>query len=146
MSHTHGCCTSVNAKLTPNRQQVLRHLEHSSRPLSAYELLDRLKAEGIIWQPPTAYRALEYLVSVGLVHYLQSIQKYVACPRRGCDHYAQLLICVRCSQVEELPLPVPLLAMLQGGAAEQGFVLLPQMLELKGICAQCAAAETTTTP
>lgn len=146
MSHSPGCCSHATAKLTPNRQQVLQQLERSPRPLSAYELLDRLKGEGIIWQPPTAYRALDYLVTVGLVHYLQSVQKYVACPRRGCDHYAQLLICVRCSQVQELPLPVPLLSLLQSQTAEQGFALLPQMLELKGVCAQCGAAEKTTAP
>ncbi|WP_409421390.1 transcriptional repressor [Pseudaeromonas sp. ZJS20] len=146
MSDTHGCCGHQTAKLTPNRQQVLQQLEGSPRPLSAYELLDRLKTEGIVWQPPTAYRALDYLVSVGLVHYLQSVQKYVACPRRGCDHYAQLLICVRCSQVQELPLPVPLLTLLRSQAAEQAFTLLPQMLELKGVCAQCSVAETTTAP
>lgn len=146
MSHTDGCCRGAIAKLTPNRQQVLQQLEHSERPLSAYELLDRLKALGVIWQPPTVYRALDYLVSVGLVHYLQSIQKYVACPRKGCDHYAQLLICVRCGQVQELPLPTPLLTMLKDQSAEQGFALLPQMLELKGVCARCERLDKTTAP
>jgi Fur family transcriptional regulator, zinc uptake regulator len=138
MAHSHRCCQDeVAVKMTPNRQLVLVLLQSSDKPLSAYEVLDRLRIEGTQWQPPTAYRALDYLVEQGLAHYLQSIQKYVVCPQRGCDHFSQLLICVRCGQVQEAPMAPSLLELLRSQVAEQGFDLAPQFLELKGLCQHC---------
>ena len=82
MVHSHCCCQGeVAVKMTPNRQLVLQLLQASGKPLSAYEVLDRLREQGTQWQPPTVYRALDYLVEQGLAHYLQSIQKYVVCPQ-----------------------------------------------------------------
>lgn len=138
MSESHSCCHDEGvARMTPNRQKVLMLLQESERPLSAYELLDKLRADGVSWQPPTAYRALDYLVAQGLAHYLQSIQKYVVCPHQGCEHFSQLLICVKCGQVQEVTIADELLALLQSQAATQQFLLSPQFLELKGLCQHC---------
>ncbi len=138
MSHHHACCQDeVMARMTPNRQTVLAILQQSGRALSAYELLDRLRAQGVHWQPPTAYRALDFLVDHGVVHYLQSIQKYVVCPHQGCDHFSQLLICVECGQVEEVPLGAALEQLLAAQVHSHGFQLSPQFLELKGRCHHC---------
>ena len=138
MTHNHLCCRdAVAAKMTPNRQLVLSLLQSSGKPLSAYELLDCLREQGTQWQPPTAYRALDYLVAQGFAHYLQSIQKYVVCPHQGCDHFSQLLICVHCGQVLEAAMAPELLNLLDQQVAAQGFRLAPQFLELKGTCSRC---------
>ncbi|MFC3913089.1 Fur family transcriptional regulator [Pseudaeromonas sharmana] len=134
----------ITANLTPNRRRVLQQLQHSERPLSAYELLECLRQEGTNWQPPTAYRALDYLVEQGLAHYLQSIQKYVVCPHSGCSHFSQLLICVECGQVQEVAMTSSLLAALQQQADEQNFRLSAQFLELKGVCGRCRDAAVGT--
>ncbi len=123
--------------MTPNRQLVLQLLQASGKPLSAYEVLDRLREQGTQWQPPTVYRALDYLVEQGLAHYLQSIQKYVVCPQQGCEQFSQLLICVQCGQVQEAPMASALLTLLKAQMAEQHFTLAPQFLELKGVCLHC---------
>ncbi len=138
MAHSHSCCREeAVTKMTPNRQLVLSVLQSSGKPLSAYELLDRLREQGTQWQPPTAYRALDYLVEQGLAHYLQSIQKYVVCPHQGCDHFSQLLICVSCGQVLEATMAPELLDLLSQQVAARGFKLTPQFLELKGMCCNC---------
>ena len=138
MAHSHSCCREeAVTKMTPNRQLVLSVLQSSGKPLSAYELLDRLRDQGTQWQPPTAYRALDYLVEQGLAHYLQSIQKYVVCPHQGCDHFSQLLICVSCGQVLEATMAPELLDLLSQQVAAHGFKLAPQFLELKGMCSHC---------
>ena len=143
MAPSHACCQpGAAANMTPNRQKVRDLLLASERPLSAYEVLDRLRQQGTHWQPPTVYRALDYLVAQGLVHYLQSIQKFVSCPHQECDHFSQLLICVQCGQVQEVPLVEELLAILKVQAAQQLFTLEPQFLELKGLCQQCSQAES----
>lgn len=126
--------------MTPNRQLVLQLLQASGKPLSAYEVLDRLREQGTQWQPPTVYRALDYLVEQGLAHYLQSIQKYVVCPQQGCEQFSQLLICVQCGQVQEAPMAPALLTLLKAQMAEQHFTLAPQFLELKGVCLPCQTA------
>lgn len=123
--------------MTPNRQLVLQLLQASGKPLSAYEVLDRLREQGTQWQPPTVYRALDYLVEQGLAHYLQSIQKYVVCPQQGCEQFSQLMICVQCGQVQEAPMAPALLTLLKAQMAEQYFTLAPQFLELKGVCLHC---------
>ena len=123
--------------MTPNRQLVLQLLQASGKPLSAYEVLDRLREQGTQWQPPTVYRALDYLVEQGLAHYLQSIQKYVVCPQQGCEQFSQLLICVQCGQVQEAPMAPALLTLLKAQMAEQHFTLAAQFLELKGVCLHC---------
>lgn len=141
MVHSHRCCQGeVAVKMTPNRQLVLQLLQASGKPLSAYEVLDRLREQGTQWQPPTVYRALDYLVEQGLAHYLQSIQKYVVCPQQGCEQFSQLLICVQCGQVQEAPMAPALLTLLKAQMAEQHFTLAPQFLELKGVCLPCQTA------
>jgi len=141
MVHSHRCCQGeVAVKMTPNRQLVLQLLQASGKPLSAYEVLDRLREQGTQWQPPTVYRALDYLVEQGLAHYLQSIQKYVVCPQQGCEQFSQLLICVQCGQVQEAPMAPALLALLKAQMAEQHFTLAAQFLELKGVCLPCQTA------
>ncbi len=138
MVHSHRRCQGeVAVKMTPNRQLVLQLLQASGKPLSAYEVLDRLREQGTQWQPPTVYRALDYLVEQGLAHYLQSIQKYVVCPQQGCEQFSQLLICVQCGQVQEAPMAPALLTLLKAQMAEQHFTLAPQFLELKGVCLHC---------
>ena len=64
MSH-HCCERDENTRLTPNRQKVLALLQEAARPMSAYEVLDRLRAQGTSWQPPTVYRALERFCALG---------------------------------------------------------------------------------
>ena len=71
------------------------------------------------------------------MHYLQSLQKYVLCPHGEHDHFSQLLICVECGQVEESSLEVAVLQALQQQVASHGFTLLPQFIELKGLCRSC---------
>ena len=138
MASRHDCCReTLSANLTPNRRRVLQQLQRSERPLSAYELLELLRQDGVSWQPPTAYRALDYLVEQGLAHYLQSIQKYVVCPHSDCSHFSHLLICVLCGQVQEVAMPAALLTALQQQAEELDFQLAPQFLELKGVCGRC---------
>ncbi len=44
--------------LSPHSQKVLDLLEKSHKPLSAYEILDKLRKHGIK-APPTVYRALD---------------------------------------------------------------------------------------
>jgi Fur family transcriptional regulator, zinc uptake regulator len=73
--------------LSPHCKKVLEALHKSGKPLSAYELLDKLHKFGIK-APPTVYRALETLVERGLVHRIESLGAFVACHDMHGDHRA----------------------------------------------------------
>ncbi|MDM7256178.1 MAG: transcriptional repressor, partial [Paracoccus sp. (in: a-proteobacteria)] len=66
-------------RLTAVRRRVLEILLENHKAMGAYEILDRLAAEGFGKQPPVAYRALDFLVEHGLVHRVQRLNAFAAC-------------------------------------------------------------------
>lgn len=148
--HDHGHCSSTaldaaqarlarqGARLTPVRRRTLEILLESHRAMGAYEVLDRLAAEGFGRQPPVAYRALEFLVSHGLAHRLQRLNAFAACLHPGHDHNPAFLICRSCDRVAEAE-AAPVRAVLSDVAAAAGFRVERATIEALGLCASCAA-------
>nr|WP_265500645.1 Fur family transcriptional regulator [Paracoccus beibuensis] len=126
------------ARLTPVRRRTLEILLESHRALGAYEVLDRLAAEGFGRQPPVAYRALEFLVGHGLVHRLQRLNAFTACLHPGDDHHPAFLICRSCDKVAEAA-GVPIRDALSEIAGKGGFRVERATIEAVGLCATCAA-------
>ena len=83
LQYATAVCTERGARLTPVRQRVLEIIWQSHRPLGAYAILEVLSAEGHSPAPPTVYRALEFLLTHGLVHRLSSLNAFVGCTRPG---------------------------------------------------------------
>ena len=116
MAHTHdhhhnhdahlraaeALCASAGEALTPLRRQVLAMLLDHHGPAKAYDLLEGLKTGRSSAKPPTIYRALDFLMRMGLAHRIESLNAYVACDV-GCMHApAMFLICDRCQRISEL--------------------------------------------
>ena len=97
-------CAHRGVRFTPIRRRVLELIGEASGGLKAYDLLDRLAKDHAAARPPTVYRALEFLIEQGLVHRIESLNAYVACPCPEHAHRFQLLICRDCGRVEELHL------------------------------------------
>ena len=72
-------CAERGARLTPVRRRVLEIIWQSHRPLGAYAILEVLSGEGHSPAPPTVYRALEFLLTHGLVHRLSSLNAFIGC-------------------------------------------------------------------
>jgi Fe2+ or Zn2+ uptake regulation protein len=90
--------------MTPADAFVLEALARSDRALTAYQLLDRLRAAGLGKEPPIVYRALDFLLTHGFVHRVERPSAYVAClPGADC-HPAAFLICSDCRRVTEVPI------------------------------------------
>ncbi len=132
-------CRRRGLRLTPIRRRVLQLVWEDHRPVGAYDLLDRLRAEGWGSAPPLVYRALSFLAAQGLVHRLSSVNAFVGCPRGGERHGAQFLICGDCGGVEEI-VDRRLDDGIAAAAAARGFVVAAPMVEIAGSCARCAAA------
>ncbi|MDB6176072.1 Fur family transcriptional regulator [Paracoccus sp. Z330] len=127
------------ARLTPVRRRTLELLLESHRAMGAYEVLERLAAEGYGSQPPVAYRALEFLVQHGLAHRLQRLNAFAACLHPECEHAPAFLICRVCSKLAEVPAGY-LQDELGELSQDNGFTIERLTVEAVGLCAGCAKA------
>ena len=82
---------------------VLKALKKSRKPLSAYELLEKLHPDGVK-SPPIVYRALEGLMQKGVVHKIKELGAFVACNCAKNHHHSLsvLTVCGACHKVVEL--------------------------------------------
>lgn len=124
------------ARLTPVRRRVLEILLEAHRAMGAYEVLERLGAEGFGKQPPVAYRALDFLVDNGLAHRIRRLNAFAACMHPGEDHAPVFLICRACDGVAEAP-ATPVRAALAEAAQAVGFVVERATVEALGLCTAC---------
>src|ERR1700709_789014 len=80
-------CRERGQKLTPIRRTVLELLLTAGRATKAYTLLDEMRAMHPNASPPTVYRALDFLLSAGLIHRIESINAFTVCPGfKNCQH------------------------------------------------------------
>jgi Fur family transcriptional regulator, zinc uptake regulator len=126
-------------RLTPVRRRTLEILLERHGAMGAYDVLERLAADGFGHQPPVAYRALEFLVDNGLAHRIRRINAFAACAHPGQDHHAAFLICDGCQAVAEVPADA-LRGLLDAMADKAGFAIARASLEAAGLCPGCRAA------
>jgi len=124
-------------RLTPVRKRTLEILLEAHRAMGAYEVLDRLAAEGFGNQPPVAYRALEFLVEHGLAHRVRRLNAFAACMHPGEEHAPVFLICRECDAVAEAAAG-PVRAALDSVAQDLGFAIERANIEALGLCPACA--------
>jgi Fur family transcriptional regulator, zinc uptake regulator len=139
-THSHDGHDHVWADdLTRNQELVLGALAHSPAPLSAYDILDRLRPDGLR-APLQIYRALEKLTERGLAHRLESLNAFVCCTDARCHSSGSIgfAICDRCSKVEEFAAPA-IDSKLRSWSKASGFTPSRMTIELRGICRDCGA-------
>lgn len=149
-AHDHGACQSGGMgraealiagrglRLTPVRRRALEILLESHRAIGAYDLLNRLAAEGFGHQPPVAYRALDFLEEQGLAHRIRRLNAFTACVHPGEPHAPAFLICRSCDAVAEAP-AAGVRAALAAAAALAGFTVEGSNIEALGQCPDCRA-------
>ena len=140
-------CQSLGERLTPKRERLLALLLATQGPKSAYDLI--AEHESVYGEAPPAmsvYRMLNFLVDAGLVHKLATTNQFMACSHIACEHdhqVPQFLICDTCHGVEEVGMQRSLLNQLKASAAEVGFDMGNQQLEVHGRCKRCTKKSGT---
>ena len=124
-------------KLTPLRQSVFREIAASHRAIGAYEVLDRLAERGERLAPISVYRAIEALVSAGIVHRFESRNAFFAC-HAGHQMRQLVLACDSCGRVAEADADA-VFAAIDGCTERAGFAAKGAVVEVRGVCASCAA-------
>jgi len=143
MAHSHDHHHhEARPDLTRNQQMVLDTLNGADSPLSAYDILDRLR-EGGLRAPLQVYRALDRLIEAGLAHRLESLNAFVCCAdaagHQRSSGMAAFAICTKCGRVDEFA-DAEVGERLAGWATTQSFALERTTIELRGVCQGCRAA------
>lgn len=130
-------CRQRDVRFTTMRREVYALMLKLGTPQSAYDLLHAMqKRLDRALAPPTVYRALEFLLTQGLIHRLESTHAYVPCAHPGETHQGLYLVCTDCGTAEELE-DEDVNGLLQARARASGFSTERQVVELQGTCARC---------
>lgn len=124
--------------LAKNEKLVWDILVNAAEPLKAYEILDKLKEQGVR-APMTVYRALDGLEEKGHIHKLDGLNAFVLCNHEGPHVVQTFLVCESCSTVQELEV-VAVEADIAPAVHAAAFDMHTARLEIKGNCNNCAAA------
>ena len=120
-------------KATPARVETLRYLSSLNAPISAEDLFERLRHNGL--DLSTLYRTLNSLSSVGLV------KKEVGARKENLfslerEEERHLLVCLRCGK--KIPLEgCPYHEVNESIEEKTGFKVLDHNTEIYGICPDC---------
>lgn len=122
-------------RLTRNERLIFATLSNSGGPMKAYDLLERLKNEGVR-APMTVYRALDGLAAKGLVHKIDALNAFIVCAHDGGHGVEKFLICSQCGATVEAK-PTELEAEVRKVAEKIGFTVTTARLEVVGLCKNC---------
>lgn len=124
--------------VTHQREAVARSLFESGRHLSAEDVAERLRDEGVHVGKATIYRTLGLLVDVGLAaehDFDEGFKRYET--RIGPAH-SDHLVCTACGEVVEFHRD-ELDRIQEQVARSRGFHVLTRQLKIFGLCARCDA-------
>ena len=146
------CCQETNmngewllAKTSPrltHADRVFTFMQQSHKPLTAYEILEGLRDDGVT-AATTVYRALEKLQDSGRIHRLESLNAWTACAHPSHGQEAVFEICEDCGHVEEHVDPA-IASSILAIERRSGFVTRRSVIEVHGLCSDCNAGETLT--
>jgi len=138
MTRAEAVCKARGARFTEQRRRVYELMVRAGGPVTAYELLAEMAADGGNPAPPTVYRALDFLQAHGLVHRLASQSRFVACDHPEHDHHGGLfLVCSHCGRALEWD-DASVAEAVAHAAARAGYRLEEDVLpEVQGLCPHC---------
>lgn len=136
LEHIEALCRARGQRITRQRRAVLRTLLAAGGALTAYELLERLRPADGRSTPAGVYRALEFWMTAGLVHRLESTRSFILCDHPEAPHPSQVLICRECGQVIEAE-DDRVTAAADRLGERLGFALDRRPVELTGVCGPC---------
>ena len=130
-------CASRNQRFTKLRKRIFELVWQQHKPIRAYDILEQLQQDGRA-APPTVYRALDFLLELGLIHRIESMNAFVGCNTPEQKHKSQFFICNDCGAFMELHSTQTNNA-ISHSAEQNGFEIQQQTIEIIGLCSECKA-------
>lgn len=118
-----------------NDDALVAVMRQAGKPLSAYELIERLPDKPKP-KAPVIYRALERLCADSKVHRIESLKAFVSCDGHHHDHETVFAVCRDCKQVQEIE-DHQLCGLLADWKKKTGFMPSQKTFEILGQCAEC---------
>ena len=137
LSQAEHLCKTQKAQWTPLRKEILTLVYTSAFPISAYDLLRKLRKSRPKAEPPTVYRTLEFLQKHRLIHRIEKENAYFACEYPEHHHPGYFLICLQCGEVNEMDAPILEKTILEY-TQQHSFLLKNYTIEISGLCKNCA--------
>ncbi|MBI1300794.1 MAG: transcriptional repressor [Alphaproteobacteria bacterium] len=131
-------CEENGLRLTEPRKVAYKIVQSMKKPITAYDVLEKMGKHIKNPKPPTAYRALDFLAEHGFIHRIESLNAYVSCEEGHRHHGSQFLICDKCARVEEIHL-CSLPAALDKKMKEEHFKMTYWNIEIHGTCSKCSS-------
>jgi Fur family zinc uptake transcriptional regulator len=123
------------SKRITHAERVYNHLKGCDRPVSAYEILEDLRADGIS-ASTTVYRALEKLLRAGKVHRIESLNAWTVCRGSHEGETPVFAICNDCGAVTE-HVDTGFADSIASLSNRTGFAPNHSVLEIHGRCSDC---------
>lgn len=121
--------------------RVLEHLGRQTKPLSAYQILEGLRGDGVN-AATTVYRALEQLLAAGRVHRIESLNAWTVCCDPSHTETPVFEICEHCGAVTE-HVDARLAENIAALSSHSGFKPEHSVIEIRGSCCACRADSPT---
>ncbi len=135
MANAEQLCQQRGQRFTALRRRVFELVWCQHKPIGAYAVLEKLQEDGRA-APPTVYRALDFLLELGLIHRIASLNAYVGCSHPEENHDGQFLICSACGSYAELD-AASISTAIENSARDAGFVARHHTVEILGLCPRC---------
>jgi Fur family zinc uptake transcriptional regulator len=126
---------------TRNDRLAFNVLRAAGGPVSAYDIMDRLKSNRPRIAPTTVYRALEHLIRAGRVRRIESLNAYLSAGQDRVGHSVVFAICDDCGRVQERHAD-DAVGSLTLALSVEGFVPTRPVIEMHGRCGDCDGMQT----
>jgi Fur family transcriptional regulator, zinc uptake regulator len=124
---------------TPMRGHVFDALAGFEKPASAYDIAEAVSGQvGRRIAANSVYRILDLFVGADLARRVESANAYVANTHPGCVHDCIFLVCDSCGDTRHVDAD-PVTASVRRVAGEAGFTARRPIVEVRGLCTDCAA-------
>ncbi|MXO48912.1 transcriptional repressor [Erythrobacter vulgaris] len=131
--------TDAGEQWTGMRQSVFEELAQHDKPASAYDIADNLSAaRGKRVAPNSVYRILDLFVRTNLANRIESANAYLVNTHPGCRHDCIFLICDDCGKATHID-DDRVTGALRVAGKDAGFTDVRPVVELRGLCDDCAA-------
>ena len=130
-----GMAVTRRAERIKHADRVLRYLQQQDRPISAYDILEGLRSDGIT-ASTTVYRALEKLLIAGRIHRIESLNAWTVCCGGHDQQVPVFAICADCGAVTE-HIDTDFKNSIASLSKTTGFEPNHSVLEIHGRCSDC---------
>ncbi len=132
------CATQDHhAQPTGNDRLVFDVLRTANGPVSAYDILDRLKPDRPRIAPTTVYRALEHLIRAGRMRRIETLNAYLPATDIP-DRAVVFAICDDCGRVQERNAGAEV-GRITKALVKGNFRPTHRVVEVHGRCGDCEA-------